>query len=118
MNTAELASKDTELNSLVRKGEILDGIEQHYADDCTFQEGNNEPIRGKATQLKRLSEMFEGLKSFDGATLHSQAVGDGVTLTEWTFNMTSGEGDPIVWNEVLARQWNAGKVVRERYYQA
>ena len=118
MTLSNLERRDSELNALIRKGEILDGIELHYADDCTFQEGNNEPIQGKATQLKRLSEMFEGLRSFDGATLHSQAVGDGVTLTEWTFNMTSANGDPIVWNEVLARQWNNDKVVRERYYQA
>lgn len=118
MNTAELTRHDSDLNALVRKGLILDGLDQHFADDCTFQEGKDAPIEGRATQYKRLEEMFSGLKSFDGATLHSQAIGDGVTLTEWTFNMTAGNGDPIVWNEVLSRQWNNGKVVRERYYQA
>ena len=118
MTTSDIARQDAELNSLIRKGEILDGIELHYAADCSFQEGNEAPVQGKATQLARLAEMFEGLKSFDGATLHSQAVGDGVTLTEWTFNMTAGSGDPIVWNEVISRQWSNGQVVRERYYQA
>lgn len=118
MSNLELTRNDTDLNALIRKGEILDGINRYYADDCSFQEGVEEPIQGKAVQHQRLTEMFSGLKSFDGATLHSQAVGDGVTLTEWTFNMTAGNGDPIVWNEVLSRQWSEGKIVRERYYQA
>ncbi len=118
MSSNELLKHDSDLNALVRQGKILDGLEQHFAEDCTFQEGTNAPIEGRATQSKRLEEMFSGLKSFDGATLHSQAIGEGVTLTEWTFNMTAGNGDPIIWNEVLSRQWNDGKVVRERYYQA
>ena len=118
MNDTELLSHDTALNTLVRKGQILEGLAEHFAEDCTFQEGNDEVIRGRATQSKRLEEMFAGLKSFDGATLHCQALGEGVTLTEWTFNMTAGNGDPIVWNEVLSRQWVDGKVVRERYYQS
>lgn len=118
MITQDIASQDNELNALNREGKILEGLERFYADDCTFQEGNGEEIRGKATQHDRLSKMFAGLKSFNGASLHSQAVGDGVSLTEWTFDMTSGDGEPIVWNEVLVRHWSDGKVVRERFYQA
>ncbi len=116
--TLDLQSLDTALNALVREGQIIDGLDRHFAADCTFHEGNDKPIAGLATQRQRLVEMFAGLKSFDGATLHSQAVADGVTFTEWTFNMTAGNGDPIVWNEVLVRQWHDGKVVKERYYQA
>ena len=118
MTRKEIEQQDTELNALNREGKILDGLDRFYADDCTFQEGNEEPIRGKAAQRDRLSEMFASLKGFNGATLHSQAVGDGVSITEWTFDMTSGDGEPIIWNEVLVRHWNRGKVVRERFYQA
>lgn len=118
MNRDEIEQQDNQLNSLDRQGKILEGLDRFYADDCTFQEGNEAPIRGKEAQRERLSKMFASLKSFNGATLHSQAIGDGVSVTEWTFAMTSGEGDPIVWNEVLVRHWNEGKVVRERFYQA
>ena len=37
-------------------------------------------------------------------------------MSEWTFNMTGGDGAKIEWNEVLARKWRNGKVVSERYY--
>ena len=118
MTRNQLEALDTELNDLDRQGKILEGLEQFYADDCTFQEGNEEPIRGKAAQGERLSAMFESLRGFNGATLHSQAVGDGITATEWTFDMTGGDGQAIIWNEVLVRHWQDGKVVRERFYQA
>ena len=118
MTRSEIQQHDAELNALNREGKILEGLDLFYADDCTFQEGNEEPIRGKATQRERLSEMFASLKGFNGATLHSQAVGDGVSMTEWTFDMTGGEGESIIWNEVLVRHWKDGKVVRERFYQA
>ena len=118
MNRNDIETLDSNLNALNREGKILDGLDQHYAEDCTFQEGNEEPIRGKATQKARLSEMFASLQGFNGATLHSQAVGDGVSVTEWTFDMTGGDGEPIIWNEVLVRHWNGDKVVRERFYQA
>ena len=118
MTRDQIEQLDNELNALNRQGKILVGLERFYAEDCTFQEGNEEPIRGKAAQRDRLSEMFASLKSFNGATLHSQALGDGVSVTEWTFDMTSGDGQPMIWNEVLVRHWNGGNVVRERFYQA
>ncbi|MHC4986837.1 MAG: YybH family protein, partial [Planctomycetota bacterium] len=110
--------QDSELNALNTEGKILDGLDRFYADDCTFQEGNEEPIRGKAAQRERLSKLFASLKGFNGATLHAQAIGDGLSVTEWTFDMTGGDGQPIIWNEVLVRQWDDDKVVNERFYQA
>ena len=114
MNIKEL---DDQLNALNAAGKILDGLDQFYAEDCTFQEGNGDLIEGRATQHARLSTMFATLKAFNGATLRSQGVGDNVTLTEWTFDMVGPDG-PILWNEVLRRQWKDGKVVSERFYQA
>ena len=118
MTRTTIEHQDNALNALNREGNILEGLDQFYADDCTFQEGTEELIRGKATQKDRLTAMFATLKSFNGASLHTQAIGDGVSVTEWTFDMTGGDDQPIVWHEVLVRHWMDGKVVRERFYQA
>ncbi len=118
MTRTDLEQLDSRLNSLNLKGKILEGLDEFYADDCSFREGNGEPVQGKAAQRERLSTMFASLKSFNGATLHAQTIGDDVTLTEWTFDMTGGDGEPMLWNEVLARRWADGKVIDERFYQA
>ena len=57
------------------------------------------------------------MKTVNALTLHGQSIGDGITMSEWTFNLTTNNG-PILWNEVLRRRWQNGKVVSERYYAA
>jgi len=113
----QLQQIDSELNELTRQGQILEGLEKFYDENCSFQEGNGDARVGRKTQHEHLSNFFATLKEFTGATLHAQGVGDDTTLTEWTFRMVGPDG-PIVWNEVLRRQWRDGKVVSERYYTA
>ena len=114
----DLTTLESELNAMTSSGKILEALDQFYAEDCQFQEGNETPIDGKAAQRERLSALFESLKGFNGATLHAASVGDQVTFSQWTFDMVSGDGESMIWNEVLVRQWRDGQVVHERYYQA
>lgn len=114
---SELKGLDTRLNDMTAKGEILEALAEFYDEDCTFQEGNGDGRTGRQAQHDHLSAFFGTLKSFNGATLHSQGLSDGVSLTEWTFDMTGPDG-PIVWNEILVRNWRDGKVVSERFYTA
>ena len=108
---------DSELNQMTKAGKILDALERFYDAEYTFQEGNQPARRGRRAQHDHLSAFFSTLKGFNGATLHTQAVGDSATLTEWTFDMVGPSG-PIVWNEILRREWRNGKVISERYYTA
>ncbi len=116
--TDQLARLETDVNNLTMQGKIIDSIDKHYAENCTFTEGDGSSRQSKIEQRKYLTAFFDGLKSFDGASLHGQSVGDDVSMSEWTFNMTDGNGEKIVWNEVLVRRWNDGKIVAEKYYSA
>ena len=108
MNTTDLTKVESQLNEMTRQGKI---------DNCTFQEGTQPARKGRSAQHAHLSGFLRTLKAFNGAKLHAQAVGDGATISEWTFDMTGPEG-PIQWNEVLSRRWRDGKVVSERFYTA
>ncbi len=111
----DISALNTELNEMTKVGKILEALVEFYDEDCIFQEGNAEPRVGRNAQHKHLSAFFATLKSFNGATLHSAAVGGNVSLNEWTFDMEGPDG-PILWNEILRRVWKNGKVVSERYY--
>jgi ketosteroid isomerase-like protein len=112
----DLQTLETKLNALIGKGEMIEAVEQFYADDCTYQEGNQPPrTGGKKAQKEYLSNLFKTVKTVNALTLHAQSIGDGITMSEWTFNLTTNNG-PILWNEVLRRRWQNGKVVSERYY--
>ena len=117
MTRESTLTADTELNRMTQAGKILDALETFYDEHCAFQEGNQPPRTGRKAQHDHLSAFFNTLKAFNGATLRSQGVGDGVSLNEWTFDMIGPEG-PIVWNEILVRRWRDGKVINERYYTA
>ncbi len=109
---------ETSLNAETQSGNILGALEKFYADHCTFEEGDGSRREDRAAQHAHLSAFFATLEGFNGATLHGQAVGDDITISEWTFDMTGPGGTSIVWNEVLVRRWRHSKVVSERFYQA
>jgi len=114
----DLKTLETKLNALIAKGEMVDATEQFYAGDCEYQEGNKPPrTGGKAGHKDYLSAFFKTVKKVNALKLHSQLVGEGVTMSEWTFDLDTANG-PILWNEVLRRHWVNGKVVSERFYTA
>jgi hypothetical protein len=114
----DLKALETSLNALIAKGEMVEATEQFYADDCVWQEGN-QPARsgGKQGHKEYLTALFKTVKAVSGLTLRSQAIGDGVSISEWTFDLSTESG-PVLWNEVLRRRWLNGKVVSERFYTA
>ena len=114
----DLKTLETSLNALAQKGDMAAAVNQFYADDCSFQEGN-QPARsgGKAAQLSYLANFFATVTKVNAIQLHGQAVGEGATISEWTIDLATTNG-PILWNEVIRRQWRDGKVVSERYYTA
>ncbi|MEM9073353.1 MAG: nuclear transport factor 2 family protein [Myxococcota bacterium] len=113
----ELKTREAELNARIAAGDVLGALKEFYADDVRMREGSApEATVGKAQNHQRLESFLGSLSKFNGATLHSVAVGEGVTMSEWTFDMVAGDGTPIVWNEVIRRRWEKGLVVDERYY--
>ena len=115
--TSTIEQREQALNSRIQAGDVLGALQEFYADDVAMREGSApDATIGKEKNLSRLGEFLGSLKQFNGATLHSFAVGDGVSMSEWTFDMVGGDGAPIVWNEVIRRQWRDGLVTEERYY--
>jgi ketosteroid isomerase-like protein len=115
---SNLRQATLELDELTAKGDILVGLEKFYAEDCSFAEPDGSGRQSRQAQHDHLSGFFASLKSFNGATLHGSSVGDDLSMSEFTFDMTGGDGEPIIWNEVLVRRWRDGKVVSEKFYQA
>lgn len=97
---------------------MIEATEQYYADDCIYQESNQPPrTGGKKGHKEYLSPFFKTVKAVNALTLHGQSIGDGITMSEWTFDLTTVNG-PVLWNEVLRRRWQNGKVISECYYTA
>ena len=56
----DLRTLETKLNALIAKGEMIEAVDQFYADDCVYQEGNQPPrTGGKRGQKEYLSNFFK-----------------------------------------------------------
>lgn len=107
------------LDGQILAGDILGAVETFFHPDVETQEGNADAVtRGKAAKLEQLQAFFAGIAEVNAIARHSYAVGEGVTMSEFTFDLTRTDGSRILWNEVLRRQWQDGLVISERYYIA
>ncbi len=110
-----LSECEQEINALILAGKAFDGFEKYYADNVTMQENTEPPTVGKDANREREQAFLGSIEEFHGAELHSWAVGDNVTMSEWTFDITMG-GKRFAMVQVARRQWRDGKVVHERFY--
>ena len=114
----DLQTKVAELDKMIVKGQILEAVEKFFHPDVVTMEGNEGKIEGKNKKLEHLKGFFSTISAVNGITLHSQSVGDNVSMSEFTFDLQQSDGNHILWNEVLRRNWQDGLVINERYYTA
>ena len=112
----DLATLDAELNQTILSGQILEAFEKFFAEDCVMQENTAEPTVGKAANRQRELDFLGAVEQVHGVELGATAVGDGVTFSEWTFDMTMKGGTRKKLTQVAVRRWRDGQVVHERFY--
>lgn len=112
----DLAALDAELNALLLAGRPMDAFERFYAEDIVMQENSDPPIVGKQRNRAREQAFFGAIARFDRIELLGSAVGDGVTYSEWIYELALRDGRRLTMNEVSARRWREGQVIFERFY--
>lgn len=113
---SDLNKLDSELNQMILQGQALDAFEKFYADDVVMIEGTGEAHEGKDANRKREQEFFASIKEFHGAECNNPVVGDGVSYSEWTMEVTFQNDQRVKMEQACRRVWKDGKVVNERFY--
>lgn len=116
MNATTLSQLENELNSMILGGQALEAFEKFYADDVVMQENSLAPRVGKDINRKYEEQFFGSIKEFHGAELRANAVGEGVSLSEWMFDVTFQDGNRVQIEQALRRTWHNEKVIQERFY--
>lgn len=116
MTTQNLAALEKELNTLIGTGKAMDAFEKFYADDIVMQENFEEPCVGKEANRAREIAFFASVEQMHGGTNPTSAVGDDVTFSEWTMDLTFKGGTRVNMRQAARRLWKDGKVVHERFY--
>ncbi|MEN9611462.1 MAG: hypothetical protein RLZZ628_2276 [Bacteroidota bacterium] len=113
-----LKEKVENMDSLVLTGKFIEAVEQYFHPEAIAHPAQADRKNGKATKIESLKAFFNGIRQINHIQLHSYAVGEEVTMSEFTFNFTSVYGSPVTWHEVIRRRWKDGLVYDEQYFMA
>jgi len=105
-----------DMNSMIIAGKAMDAFEKYYDESVVMQENENPPVYGKEVNRKRETEFFDSLAIFHGAQIKAVAVGDGVSIVEWVFDVTPKGMPRHKMNQVAVQRWNRGKILSEKFY--
>lgn len=115
--TAQLEALENELNTMIQGGQILEGFEKFYAENCVMQDQDMGPWEGKDTNREREKDFVSKITDFRQGELIRTAIGDDVTMSVWQFDYTHEEWGDVKYEQVAVRQWVDGKIVHERFYR-
>jgi hypothetical protein len=115
-NAADLKKLDDELNQMILTGQAMEAMHRFYAEDCKMQENHDAPCVGLAANVEREKQFFAQVEAFHGARILTQAIGDGVTYTEWETDVTMKGAPRRTSQQVAQRRWKNGKIVHERFF--
>jgi hypothetical protein len=106
---------DDALNEMILEGRILEAFDRYYDDAVEMQESGALPTVGKLANRAREVALVENIGQFRARLLGSGASGDR-SYSQWTIDLTFKNGDNVTMQQVAAREWRNGKVIRERFY--
>jgi len=115
-NDEQLILLEQELNQMLLAGKAVDAFERFYAEDIVMQENTDPPVIGKQANRAREEMFFGSITEFHSIELLGWAVRDGVSYSEWVYEMTMTSGARVRMTEVSARRWRGDQIVHERYY--
>ncbi len=118
MSTTQLDIRtlDKELNTMILSGQLLEGFEKFYAENCTLQENSEEPRVGKDTNREFEKAFIDSIEEFHGAELLASAVSGDVSFSEWAWDVTFEGASRVLMAQVSVRRWKDGLVAAERFY--
>ena len=116
MSHTAIIELEQQLNDMVLGGQALEAFDKFYADGVVMQENNGEPRIGKAPNRQYEENFFASIAEVHEFAMHSSAVSDSVSYSDWTFDLTFKDGSRVKMNQVSKREWKNGEVVSERFF--
>lgn len=104
------------LDAQIVKGDILGAFETFAADDCVTRSNEADKTHSKAQKAEALRWFLGHVAQTNRIERFAvQLVNDNTTDSQFVFDFVDHYGRPMVYNEVIRRTWNNGKIAEELY---
>lgn len=104
------------VDAQVVTGDIINAFNQFAAENCVTLSNPQDKTHTKAQKLEVLHWFFDNVASINRIERPAFLVkGDNQTESQFVFDFTNRQGNPMVFSEVIRRTWAKGKIVEELY---
>lgn len=103
------------LDARVLAGDILGAFDEFFADNCITFSNPQDATKSKAQKAEALRWFFSNIASVNRIERLANLVDGAETRSQFVFDFTNRQGQPLVFSEVIRRVWKDGKVVEEQY---
>lgn len=103
------------LDAQILKGDIVGAFEKFAAENCVTKSNPQDITQTKSQKLEILGWFFSNIAATNRIERLAFQVGDNTSESQFVFEFTTKQGQPLVYNEVIRRTWADGKVVEEQY---
>ncbi len=103
------------LDAQVLRGDILGAFDQFFANDVRTLSGPHDVTNTKSQKVEMLRWFLGNVANVNRIERSATAINDNVTESQFLFDFTDRNGNPLVFNEVIRRTWQDGQVIEEYY---
>lgn len=105
-------------NEMVKKGQIVDATEKHFASKAKTIDFDGTVTHGKSEMLSKMQGFAGAIANVNGITLHQASLNGNVSFAEFTFDFNMKDGSKILWHEIIRSVWENGQIVEEQYFKS
>ncbi|MCC6462410.1 MAG: hypothetical protein IT260_18225 [Saprospiraceae bacterium] len=103
------------MDAQILNGNIVGAFETFAADTCTTKSNPQDLTHTKEQKVQVLRWFFDNIASINRIERPAVQLNGNVTDSQFVFDFTNRQGQPLVYREVIRRTWADGKVVEEQY---
>ncbi len=113
-----LSAKLEEMDTLVLQGQIVEAVRDFFADNARTEDFDGTITKNRDEMIGKMEGFLGAIARVNGITRHHAATGDGVSMSEFTFDFNMKDGSKVLWHEIIRRVWQDGKVIHEQYFKS
>ena len=118
--SSEMTLKENvhKLNNMIMEGNLMKAFEKFYEEEIIMQENSEEPRVGKDANRKFEEQFISNIQEVHDAKAETIAYNEetGITMVQWSFDMTFKDGTRKKMSEVSVQLWENGKIIHERFF--
>ena len=103
------------LDAQIVANDIIGAFQKYAADHCVTSSNDHDKTTSKAQKLEALRWFFDNIARTNQIKLVNSNVGDNVSESQFVFDFTNRQGEPLQFSEVIRRTWQNDQIVEEVY---